>query len=641
MRRLMQGLNRLVFGPPIATDSAAPVPLRTRLALPVFGAGLLSTVAYAPDAVVDALRMGGQQHATAYLAVAIVLIMLLLGFAYRSNVRARTSDTSNAAGLGDYGTVRDLVGRRAGMVTGSALLVDYLFTVAVSVAAITQIVGYLVPELAAWDAVLGVGLLAVMMVAALRMVRERVRIAVVVWFGFLLVIAIMLALGVARQGEQVSDTWTFAIPEPSTLTVIFAYAGAIASGAVMVTGIEYLASAGPHHAKPRGVRAGRTLIIAVSVAAVAFLTVALLAWIYRVSGWAEGPVLLQTASHVFSETWVVWGVAAAASAILWAAAAAVFRRFSTLAASLARDAYLPRQLAMRNDRLVLRGGIVIVTSASALVVLATGADIAQLIHMYVVGVFTAIVLSQWAMVRHFTTQFALATTSRERLRLAGSRALHLAATIVAALVWLVVAVFNFFAGAWVAIALIVALVVLMRAVNRHYAAVRADVALTERDKAVTLPSATHGIVLVAQLHRPAMRALAYAKAARHSTLKAVGVQIDPKAARALQHSWGAIDAGIPLVIVDSPYRDLVEPVMDYVRSIHRGSPRDVVVVYVPEYIVGRWWERALHNRATQRLRSRLLELDGVVVAAVPWHLASARTRRAGEEAPPSPNEELP
>ena len=641
MRSFLQGLNRFVFGPPIATDSAAPVPLRTRLALPVFGAGLLSTVAYAPDAVVDALRTGGQQHAIPYLAGTIVLIMLLLGFAYRSNVRARTSDTSTAAGLGDYGTVRDLLGRRAGMVTGSALLVDYLFTVAVSVAAITQIVGYLVPELAAWDAVLGVGLLAVMMVAALRMVRERVRIALTVWFGFLLVIAVMLVFGVARHGEHADTTWTIAIPAPSTLTVIVAYAGAIASGAVMVTGIEYLASAGPHHAKPRGKRAGRTLLIAVCASALAFFAVALLAWMYRVYGWADGPILLQTASYVLDESWVMWVVAAAAAAILWAAAAAVFRRFSNLAASLARDAYLPRQLAMRNDRLVLRGGIVIVTSASAIVLLATGADIAQLIHMYVVGVFTAIVLSQWAMVRHFTTQFALATTSGDRLRLAGKRALHLAATIVAALVWLVVAVFNFFAGAWVAIALIVALVVLMRAVNRHYAAVRADVALAEQDKAVTLPSATHGIVLVAQLHRPALRALAYAKAARHSTLKAVGVQIDPAAARELQQRWGGIDTGIPLVIVDSPYRDLVEPVMEYVRSIHRGSPRDVVVVYVPEYIVGRWWEKALHNRATQRLRSRLLELDGVVVAAVPWHLASARTRRMAEEAPPSPNEELP
>lgn len=635
MRPFLPRLKRFAFGAPIATDSTAPVPLRTRLALPVFGAGLLSTVAYAPDAVVEALRIGGQQHAIPYLAGAIVLIMIVLGFAYRSNVRARSG------GLGDYGTVRDLLGRRAGMVTGSALLVDYLFTVAVSVAAITQIVGYLAPELAAWDAVIGVGILGLMMVAALRMVKERVRIALAVWFGFLLVIAVMLVLGVGRLGERTQSEWVITLVEPTMATVIVAYAGAIASGAVMVTGIEHLASAGPFHAEPRGRRAGRTLLIAIAASAGAFFTVALLAWMYRISGWADGPILLQTANQVFRQPWIIWIVAAAATAILWAAAAAVFRRFSNLAASLARDAYLPRQLAMRNDRLVLRGGIVIVSSASALVVLVTGAEIAQLIHMYVVGVFTAIVLSQWAMVRHFTGQFALATTSRERLRLAGSRALHATATVLAALVWIVVAVVNFFAGAWVAIALIVALVVLMRAVNRHYAAVRADVAVAEQDKAVTLPSATHGIVLVAQLHRPALRALAYAKAARHSTLKAVGVQIDPASARELQESWGGIDAGIPLVIVDSPYRDLVEPVMDYVRSIHRSSPRDVVVVYVPEYIVGRWWEKALHNRATQRLRSRLLELDGVVVAAVPWHLASARTRRTAEETPPSPNEELP
>ncbi len=633
MAKPLERLRRFAFGPPIATDSSAAVPLRTRLALPVFGAGILSTVAYAPDAVVDALRQGGQHGAIPYLAGAVVLIMLLLGFAYRSNVRTRPD------ALGDYGAVRDLLGRRAGMVTGAALLVDYIFTVAVSVAAIAKLASYLMPDLTDWETVIGVGLIAAITFAALRMIRERVRILLAVWFGFLIVILGMLIFGVAR--EPAGDTAYWFSIGPSTLTIVMAYAGAIASGAVMVTGIEHLVSAGPHHASPEGKRAGRTLLIAVIVSAAAFFSVALLAWMYSISGWPEGPILLQTADHVFRTPWVMWLVALSAGAILVSAASAVFRRFSNLAASLAKDAYLPRQLAMRNDRLVLRGGIFIVASASALMVVLTGANLAQLIHMYVVGVFTAIVLSQWAMVRHFTQRYALATTGKERARYFGSRLLHGAAAFMAALVWLVVAVFNFANGAWLAIVLIVIIVLLMHAINRHYAAVRADVRVTAPDRAVTLPSATHGIVLVAQLHRPAVRALAYAKAARHSRLEALGVQIDPAAARLLAKQWGDIDAGIPLVILDSPYRDLVEPVMEYVRSIHRNSPRDVVVVYVPEYIVGRWWETFLHNRATERLRARLLELDGVVVSAVPWHLESARDRRAEEEAPPSPEEQLP
>ncbi|MFW7415261.1 APC family permease [Demequina sp. SO4-18] len=633
MRRILEGLRRLAFGQPIATDSLSPVPLRTRLALPVFGAGILSAVAYAPDAVVDALRQGSQQGAIPYMAGGVVLIMLLLGLAYWSNVRTRPDS------LGDYGTVRDLLGRRSGVVTGAALLVDYLFTVAVSVAAVTQLIAYLIPSLREWVSLMGVALLAVMTLFALRVVRDRVRVLLAVWFGFLIVIALMLVFGVARL--TIEPASPIAANPPTTWAILVAYAGAISSGAVMVTGIEHLASAGPNHAAPRGKRAGRTLVIAVAASAVAFFAVALLSWMYRITGWADGPILLQTVNQVFRQPWVIWVVALSAAAILYVAATAVFRRFSSLAESLAKDAYLPRQLAMKNDRLVLRGGIFIVASASALVVVVTGANVETLIHMYVVGVFASIVLSQVAMVRHFTNRIGLATDSRSRLRHSASRALHVTAAVVAALVWIVVAVFNFLNGAWFAIALIIGLVVLMHAVNRHYAAVRQDVRLTAKDRAVALPSATHGLVLVAQLHRPAVRALAYAKAARHSTLVAVGVQIEPSAAKELQSRWGEIDAGIPLVILDSPYRDLVEPVMEHVRSIHRRSPRDVVVVYVPEYIVGRWWETFLHNRATRRLRAQLLELDGVVVSAVPWHLASARDRRAEEEAPPSPNEQLP
>ncbi|WP_152648106.1 hypothetical protein [Demequina sediminicola] len=157
---------------------------------------------------------------------------------------------------------------------------------------------------------------------------------------------------------------------------------------------------------------------------------------------------------------------------------------------------------------------------------------------------------------------------------------------------------------------------------------------------VALPSSTRGVVLIAQLHRPALRALAYAKAARHSTLEAVGVQIEREPAAKLQQDWGRIDSGVPLVLLDSPYRDLVGPVMEYVTTIHRSNPREVVVVYVPEYIVGRWWERFLHNRSTTKLRQQLLGLKGVVVAAVPWHLESAREDAVTEEVP-EPHEELP
>lgn len=616
MRGFVLRLKRLVFGSPVSADAVRPDTFRTPVALAVFGAGILSAVMYAPDAVIDALRNANQQQALPALATGVVVIMVLLGGAYASQVRAFPSER------GDYGVVRDRLGRRWGVLTGASLLVDYLFTVAVSVAALTAVFTYLIPELAPWSRVTAVSAIAVLTFASLRRVRERIRAVVAVWYGFLAaIIAVVVTYLVGdASGEQIIGGSSASASWP----VLVAYAGAVASGAVMLTGIEHLASSGPHHEAPSGRRTALTLGIAIIASASAFWAVADLGWRYAQRGWEGGPILLQGAFAVSNSSIVIWLVGLVGAGILYAAAVAVSRRFSRLTSFLASDGFLPRQLAMRNDRLVLRGGVLMVGAASGAVVLIVGADLAQLIHMYIVGVFTAIFLSQVAMLRWTSNQLALATVGKARVVMALRRLLHLAAGLAAGAVLLVTAVFNFANGAWFAIALIVALMVLMHAISRHYARVKADLAVPDDGKAAALPSATHGLVLVAQLHRPALRALSYAKAARHSTLKAVSVQIDKGATVALQKRWVSMRLGVPLVVVESPYRDLVGPMLEYVKNMPRSSPRDMVVVYVPEYIVGRWWEQLLHNRSAARLRAQLLEVPNVVVAAVPWKLESAR-----------------
>ncbi len=706
MRGFLRKMKGLVFGSPVATDRATPVLLRTRLALPVFGAGLLSAVAYAPDAIISSLRSGGQQTASMAVGLGVVAILLLLAVAYGSNVRSRPDERA------DYGLVREVLGSGPGLVTGAALLVDYLFTVAVSVSAITGIVVYIVPQADGWQRVVGVSVIAIMTLLSLRGIRDRTRVLLAVWFGFLVVIGVLVVVGVAFPALEITA------PEPPEVTrsVFLAFAGAISSGAVMVTGIEHLASSGPYHAPPRGLRAGRTVLIAAVAASAAFLAVIWLAWRFRVTGWVQGPVLLQVTDRVTDQPSAVWIVGLAAAGILYAAASAVFRRFSNLASLLSRDAYLPRQLSMANDRFVFRGGVLTVAFASAFVVIAADADLLVLVHMYVIGVFASIVLSQFAMVRHFSavleregsasrrreqhvrralhavaalvalmvwiivvifnflagasalvviaanadllvlvhmyvigvfssivlSQLAMVrhfgealtreASRAKRRRLQGRRALHATAVVVASAVWIVVAVFNFVSGAWVALAALIGLVVLMRSISKHYARMRADVRLTPDDRSDALPSATHGVVLIAQLHRPAMRALAVAKAARHARLEAVAVAVDKNSAAQLQREWGRRKMGMPLIVLDSPFRDLVGPVLTHVRHLHRESPRDVVVVYVPEYVVGRWWERFLHNKATQRLRDQLLSVPNVVVSAVPWQLESARERAAQVQA---------
>ncbi len=615
MHRFLETVKRWVVGEPIETDRARTRPMRSRLAIPFFGSGILSAVAYAPDALASSLRTGAQQGALPWMALGVVSIMLLLGFAYRSNVLELGGQR------GDYGVVSFRLGPRFGVVTGAALLVDYLLTLSVSVAAMTHIAHFLVPEIRGYEIAVGVLIIAIMTLGNLRGVRERSQIVTAVWFGFLLVIAAVSVFGIARRGD---DNLVPAISEPAAgWTLLLAYGGAIASGAVMVTGIEHLAASGRFHEEPRGRRAGRTLLVAVLASAVAFFLVAYLSWEYRADDWSKGPILLQVTDSIFAQRWILWLVGFAALAILYAAGSGVYRRFAQLASHLARDAFLPRQLRSLSERYVFSYGVMVLAASASVVILLSRSNLERLVHVYIVGVFTAIVLSQLAMVRHWTGKIKVQVQSRQRWRSRAYRVLHFAAMLVSIAVWLDVVVVRIASGAWIAVAVMAGLVLLMWLIHRHYDRVRLDVEIVEGDRSGALPSRTHGIVLVSQFHRPALRALAYARAMRHDSLVAVAVQVDKRAARQLENAWASHPLGMPLVVLESPYRDFIGPIITYVRAVRRGSQREVVVVYVPEYIVERWWERFLHNKSGVRLRARLLEIPGVVVTAVPWHLHSS------------------
>ncbi len=614
MRRILDAVKRWVIGEPIETDRARARPMKSRLAIPFFGSGILSAVAYAPDALASSLREGAQQGALPWMALGVVAVMLVLGFAYRSNVLELGGQR------GDYGVVSYRLGPRFGVVTGAALLVDYLLTLAVSVAAMTHIGRFLVPEIHGYEVLIAVLLIAIMTLGNLRGVRERSQVVTAVWFGFLLAIAAMAWFGFARRGD---DNLVPAVSEPASgWTVLLAYGGAIASGAVMVTGIEHLAASGRFHAEPRGRRAGRTLVIAVLASAVAFFLVAYLSWEYRVDDWAKGPILLQVTGSVFAQRWVLWVVGVAGFAVLYAAGSGVYRRFAQLASHLARDAFLPRQLRSLSERYVFSYGVMVLAASAAVVILLSRANLERLVHVYIVGVFSAIVLSQLAMVRHWSGKIKLQVDLRERWRSRAYRALHALAMFVAIAVWVDVVVVRIASGAWIAVAVMAALVLLMWLIHRHYERVRIDVEIVEGDRSGALPSRTHGIVLVSQFHRPAMRALAYARAMRHDSLVALAVQVDKRVTRQLENAWASHRVGMPLAVLESPYRDFIGPIITYVRAVRRGSQREVVVVYVAEYIVDRWWEKFLHNKTSARLRARLLEIPGVVVTAVPWHLHS-------------------
>jgi len=312
------------------------------------------------------------------------------------------------------------------------------------------------------------------------------------------------------------------------------------------------------------------------------------------------------------------------------AANTAFNGFPVLASILARDGYLPRQLHTRGDRLAFSNGILLLSGFAIVLILAFNASPTRLIQLYIVGVFVSFTCSQTGMIRHWNRLLRRTAEPPVRRRMVRSRAINTVGAIVTGTVLVIVVISKFLDGAWIAVAAMVVIWFTMNGIRRHYAAV-AEELTPDEEAAITLPASNISIVLVSKLHRPTLRALAYARATRPSRLEAVTVEVDEGETRRLREEWDRSGMPLQLTVVSSPYREVTRPVIEYVRRLRRESPRDIVTVYIPEYVLGHWWEQALHNQSALRLKTRLLLERGVVVASVPYQLASAsRASRAAD-----------
>jgi Amino acid permease len=293
-----------------------------------------------------------------------------------------------------------------------------------------------------------------------------------------------------------------------------------------------------------------------------------------------------------------------------------------LGSILARDGYLPRQLHTRGDRLAYSNGIVVLAALAIVLVLAYQADVTSLIQLYVVGVFVSFTVSQTGMLRHWTRLLRAETQHAARRRMKRSRVINAIGLTMTGTVLVIVLLSKFLQGAYIAIIAMALLFVMMKSIRQHYESVARETALAESEDR-TLPSRVRAVVLVSKVHKPTLRALAYAKASRPSTLEALTVDVDPAETERVVKAWNDAGVDIPLKVVASPYREVTNPIIDYVKNIRNESPRDVVTVYIPEYVVGHWWEQILHNQSALRLKGRLLFTPGVMVTSVPYHLASS------------------
>ena len=425
---------------------------------------------------------------------------------------------------------------------------------------------------------------------------------------------------------------------------VFLIARAFSSGCAALTGVEAISNGVPAFRKPKSRNAATTLLMLGSIAIVLLLGIVMLAQkigakyvmdpakdlIGAPEGYQQKAMIAQLAHAVFDTfTPGFYFVAIATALILMLAANTAFNGFPVLGSVLAQDRYLPRQLHTRGDRLAFSNGILFLALAAIVFIVAFGAQVTALIQLYIVGVFVSFTLSQTGMVRHWTRLLRTETDPRARRRMMQSRVINTIGLVMTATVLVVVLITKFTAGAWIAILAMVAIFILMKLIHHHYATVQRELERAEADGDETvLPSRTHSVVLVSTLHLATKRALLYARATRPDVLEAITVNVDDRDTRKLVSQWEASDISVPLKVIASPYREITRPVIDYVRRVRRENPRDVITVFIPEYVVGHWWEQILHNQSALRLKGRLLFEPGVMVTSVPWQLSSSDRRKA-------------
>ena len=642
-------LKRVVLGRALRSDRQSEQELPKYLALPIFASDPLSSVAYATQEVLVVLTLGGLAYLylTPYLAAAVVVLLTVVVLSYRQLVHAYPS------GGGDYEVATKNLGPKSGVVVASALLVDYVMTVAVSVSAGVDNIISAASGLADHRVVLAVGFVAFLTAMNLRGVKESGKAFAVPTYGFVLGIFTMIIYGVfqAVTGEapQAESAAYSVIAEEGEvgltgLAFVFFALRAFASGCTALTGIEAIANGVPAFRKPKSKNAATTLALMGGLAMSMFVGITTLAILTDVR-YSEDPtiqfvgfgeddvqrsVIAQVSSAVFGDgSAPFFYVQAMTAAILILAANTAFNGFPLLGSILAQDRNLPRQLHTRGDRLVYSNGVLLLAVFSGLIIYLFDANVTRLIQLYIIGVFTAFTFGQAGMVRHWNALLrggTLAPEKRSSVKL--SRAINALGCSLTGLVLVIVTVTKFTRGAYIVLIAMPILYAIMRAINRHYARVAEE--LEPDDQAVPLPSRNHAIVLVSKVHNPTLRALAYARATRPHNLTALTVSVDPVESRALQAAWDARDLPVPLTVIDSPYREITQPVLDHVRSIRMQSPRDVVTVFIPEYVVGHWWEQLLHNQSALRLKGRLLFQPGVMVTSVAYQLRSSDRLRDDE-----------
>jgi amino acid transporter len=625
-----------LIGDPLPTEKLEGQLLPKHLALPIFASDPLSSVAYAPQELLMILLLGGLAFLSfaPWIAACVVILLVVVVLSYRQLIKAYPS------GGGDYEVASKNLGEKAGVTVAAALLVDYILTVAVSVASGIDNIISAIPELNPFRVELAVGAVVILAAINLRGVREASKAFAIPTYLFIGSIAVMVVTALVRTAigdAPVAESAGFTVEgeQLSQAAFILLLLRSFASGCAALTGVEAISNGVPAFRRPKIQNAQKTLVAMGSIAIVLFAgltAVALITGVHYAERACEligftncetdpqRSLIAQVASATFGNNSIPFFIIqAATAAVLLLAANTAFNGFPLLGSVLARDGYAPKALATRGDRLIFSNGVLALSAVAIILLIGAQANVTQLIQLYIIGVFISFTLGQTGMVKHWVGVLRAGTQPRGPV--IRSMSINALGAVMTASVLIIVTVTKFTHGAWIVFVVMIVLITLMIGVHRYYRDVDREIAAD----ATTVFGANgdHAIVLVGRMSKPVLKALDYAIAARHDSIEAIHASIDDEDSSALEAQWASYNIQVPLKVISSPYRDISMPLIKYIKAHREAHGSEVVTVYLPEYIVGHWWENFLHNHKARRIRHKLLLVHGVVVALVPWLLDSS------------------
>lgn len=601
-------LKRLLVGLPLKTAQAAHQRLSKRLALAVFSSDALSSVAYATEEILLVLAPASLAliHFSIPVSLAIVLLLTILTISYIQII------FEYPEGGGSYIVSKDNLGEWPGLTAAAALMIDYVLTVAVSVAAGIAAITSAIPSLFPHRAMLGVLAIILVLLVNLRGVRESGRVFAIPTYGFIGILFALLAVGFTRMAMgnlEPPPAVTAAESGLETVSVLLLLR-AFSSGCTALTGVEVISNGVSAFRAPEPKNAALTMVGMAAILGTMFMGLSTMAYHLGIVPKEDETIVSQIARATFGDGPLYYLVQGATMLILVLAANSAFNGFPRLASLLARDGYMPHQMSGLGDRLVFSNGAIILGLFSCLLILLFGGDTHALIPLYAVGVFLSFTLSQAGMVKRWLAKRGPHWQAKLVVNGFGALTTAVATGIIAST--------KFVHGAWIVIVLIPVLIMWFRSIHRHYKAVSEQVALS-RDHRPPLPRSNIIIVPISGVNRAVIRAVDYARQ-RATDVRAVLVDIDPRDTARIEIQWAQWGCGVPLIVLPSPYRSILETLLDYVEQLLQKDHECWVTVVLPEILPARWWQNILHNQRALMLKAALLFKERVILTDVPFHL---------------------